>query len=403
MSTQTNGTKRHFAALGAVRMLPSAVSRLSWRQGIAAIGAALGLGILTALSMPAAAQTYTITDLGALHGATGSQALGLNNAGQVAGFANNGSCDHPFLWHPATLNGSNGTMIDLGSFFRPSQDYYGQASAVNASGVVAGFSQSFTMDWAVRSEAFVWSGSSLHKLGVLPNFTNSEAFGINKYGDVVGACTTGQAYNFENPHAFLYHGGKMTDLGILPGGHVSVAFGINDAGEIIGWADDANGYYSIPVIFKNGSIYDMSGQGGLPGGAVAINSAGQIATAHYVRSVDSNGCPENNPHAALWTPATPNGLTGKWVDLGTAGFENSQALALNSHGVVVGSADNGPCTLPHAIVSVNGKMIDLNNLTAGSGWQLEAATGINDAGQIVGYGYFEGQGPTGFLLTPTHK
>jgi hypothetical protein len=36
-------------------------------------------------------------------------------------------------------------------------------------------------------------------------------------------------------------------------------------------------------------------------------------------------------------------------------------------------------------------MIDLNSLLpAGSGWVLESADAINDAGQIVGYGSFNG-------------
>ena len=54
------------------------------------------------------------------------------------------------------------------------------------------------------------------------------------------------------------------------------------------------------------------------------------------------------------------------------------------------------------IFSGNGPMQDLNDLIApGSGWTLEQANGINNSGQIVGFGI----DPTGqtdaFLLTPT--
>ncbi len=46
-------------------------------------------------------------------------------------------------------------------------------------------------------------------------------------------------------------------------------------------------------------------------------------------------------------------------------------------------------------------MLDLNNLLSpGSGWSLQAATGINDLGQIVGYGMINGN-QQAFLLTPT--
>ncbi len=48
----------------------------------------------------------------------------------------------------------------------------------------------------------------------------------------------------------------------------------------------------------------------------------------------------------------------------------------------------------------NGIMTNLNNLLpAGTGWELGAAYGINNKGQIVGTGKFKGQ-DTAFLLTP---
>ena len=45
-------------------------------------------------------------------------------------------------------------------------------------------------------------------------------------------------------------------------------------------------------------------------------------------------------------------------------------------------------------------MYDLNDLLpAGSGWDIQKATAINNGGQIVGYGYINGQGHA-FLMTP---
>jgi hypothetical protein len=45
-------------------------------------------------------------------------------------------------------------------------------------------------------------------------------------------------------------------------------------------------------------------------------------------------------------------------------------------------------------------MLDLNDLIpAGSGFTLQAARGINDAGQIAGFGTFDGA-THAFLLTP---
>ena len=49
----------------------------------------------------------------------------------------------------------------------------------------------------------------------------------------------------------------------------------------------------------------------------------------------------------------------------------------------------------------NGQATDLNSLLpSGSAWTLLAATGINDLGQIVGYGTCNGVNE-GFLLTPS--
>jgi hypothetical protein len=48
----------------------------------------------------------------------------------------------------------------------------------------------------------------------------------------------------------------------------------------------------------------------------------------------------------------------------------------------------------------NGEMLDLNERIApDSGWELSRATAINDRGQIVGYGLFQGQ-QAGFVLIP---
>ena len=53
----------------------------------------------------------------------------------------------------------------------------------------------------------------------------------------------------------------------------------------------------------------------------------------------------------------------------------------------------------HAFLYSNGTMTDLNALIP-SGWTLEQANAINDAGQIVGYGYNPQGQQDAFLLTP---
>jgi probable HAF family extracellular repeat protein len=88
------------------------------------------------------------------------------------------------------------------------------------------------------------------------------------------------------------------------------------------------------------------------------------------------------------------------VDLGTlAPGQDSEALAVNSRGQIVGWS-GFPDALPRAFLWQEGVMLDLNGLIpANSGWLLMRATGINDEGQIVGEGFWNGLRRV-FLLTP---
>jgi probable HAF family extracellular repeat protein len=168
-----------------------------------------------------------MSDLGTLPGRTDSTATGINNNGQVAGYSYTSSNDgayHAFLWS------ATGGMSDLGTLGGTLSLAYG----INNSGQVAGYS--YTAGNTAR-HAFLWNASGgMTDLGTLGG-TFSEAFGVNNSGHVVGAATTaGDAV-----HAFLYSGGVMNDLGTL-GGSTSFAIGINDSGWVVGEADTADGY-----------------------------------------------------------------------------------------------------------------------------------------------------------------
>jgi hypothetical protein len=84
-----------------------------------------------------------------------------------------------------------------------------------------------------------------------------------------------------------------------------------------------------------------------------------------------------------------NTLTGS-VDFTAALGPNS----LNDEGQIVGSI------FDHPVLYDNGTLTDLNALVAGSGWTLIGAEGINDSGQIVGYGTNPSGQEVGYLLTP---
>src|SRR5262249_27371065 len=120
----------------------------------------------------------------------------------------------------------------------------------------------------------------------------------------------------------------------------------------------------------------------------AINENGHVVGGQY-------GDPFH-PHAFL--SENPNSPA---VDLKTLGGDNSTAFAMNVNDWVVGFSDSSPTSGALPFLYNGTIMIDLNTrLVNGAGWKLLTATGINDSGQIIGNGVYNGQ-QRGFLLLPT--
>ncbi len=99
-------------------------------------------------------------------------------------------------------------------------------------------------------------------------------------------------------------------------------------------------------------------------------------------------------HAFVWS-------RGTMTDLHPAfGFTHSRAVEINASGSIVGHVASAYTSPVRAVLWQRGVAMDLNDLIpADSGWLLRSAEGINDRGQIVGFGTFEGQ-TRAFLLTP---
>jgi probable HAF family extracellular repeat protein len=102
--------------------------------------------------------------------------------------------------------------------------------------------------------------------------------------------------------------------------------------------------------------------------------------------------------AFVWTPTTVNGTTGSKIELGTLGGTTSEARAINSAGIVVGTATDAAGKYRAFIWDSTNGMRDLGAVAgpdrvsaAGLGWTLEAAYAINDRGQIVGRGNNQGR------------
>jgi probable HAF family extracellular repeat protein len=285
------------------------------------------------------------TDHGVLGNNKFSVAEAINNVDQIAGSSNFGAS--PTAFHAVRISG--GVMTDLGSITGSS---YGKG--INSSNTIAGYSEYGGP--AGTYHAVEWTSSNT-LIDRHPNFggNTSQAYDINNSGVIVGS---GNGSSFtQYPHPFRYNG-SFTDLGLMPawaplfnqvvGGE---AFGINGTGEIVGGNFYVGGFNQTKIW-----------------------------------------------HAFKWTQS------GGYTDLGNLGQGGdwSQAFDINDSGHVVGWANTTFGDSPkHAWVwTGSGAIQDLNNmLVGGDGWVLTSANEINNNGQIVGYGTFQGK-PRGFLLTP---
>lgn len=203
-----------------------------------------------AFQAPPPKPRYTITNLGTL-GGIASQAFGISNDGQVVGMSYlPGGAQHAFRWQ-------DGTMHDLGTLGSNESVAYG----VNKAGQVVGMSRLANL----TRRAFLWQNGAMQDLG---GGGDALAYDINDAGQVVGEATF---VDDEGNHAFLWQNGTMQDLGASLGGPISQAFGINKTGQVVGSAYDATN--ASHAFYWDGTMHDM-GAGWSQ--AQSINASAQV-------------------------------------------------------------------------------------------------------------------------------
>ena len=207
-------------------------------------------------------QNGQMTPLEPFPGGYSSYATGVNNVGQVVGWAENGvhdpTCDPTFqiLQFRAAIWQPDGTMQELPPL---PGDRTSAATAINDLGQVVGISGDcgIAVGSVSARHAVLWQNGVPMDLGNIGGDAWNTPTAINNHGTIIGFANTapGTARTFQ---AFVWTPTTgMKSLGLLPGDIRSEALGINDRGQIVGL--DRGGPHTFrAILWQNNKIYDMN-------------------------------------------------------------------------------------------------------------------------------------------------
>lgn len=338
------------------------------------------------MGMPAAALAWTIEDLGDLAGGPSfSEAYGLNEAGDVVGYAATAVANEAFVWKRAT---------GMSLLARPAGFASCRANAINDGGLVAGKCDSTLPG---KRSAVIWQGGQARKVpfGGGDAVSNSAALAVNAQGEVAGTyrepqgtTTLDQAFTWDSRTAT----GMARTIMSLPAdkGGSGRGAAINAQGYIAGNAmqnaapDAHQPWLWSPTIAEPADA--INAVGSLPGASARSGEArGMNDLPNVVGVYDGRGF--------LWTPRVPGATTGSNMPLPIDPYD------INNRGQVVGVSQGKAKMYDVAANTVT----DLGSLpeVSAAGWRaLSMARAINDKGQIVGTGVNAAGEVHAYLLSP---
>lgn len=359
----------------------------------------LGICLVGGEAGRAAVPYYNVTDLGTLGGA--SVARSVNSLGQVVGTYEAGlGKTGAFLWT------AQGGMLDLPGLGGDNTFAYD----INSAGQIVGAAD--TAGGALHARLWDTAGHGTD-INPGPDYW-SAAYAINENGRAVlqGNLTT---QTFGTRLILWDAAGGFVDRRSLEGID-AIGWDINNTDtvalswEAIGSRSDVVGL-DAPAYFwhpENGLWFVPPLTGSMSGNSYGINDRNIVVGGFAVREGRNMVwkafmfVPQYGNQKGYERPYIGRGYT---YSLGTLGGD-SIAWAINHSSQIVGTSALLDDTL-HAFISQYDEveesrvLHDLNNLLVDNpGWVLNEAYGINDVGQIVGYGV-NPQGQThAFLLTP---
>jgi len=299
-------------------------------------------------------QTVTIKELPPLPGHAHSAAYAINSLGQAAGESDTDA----FIAHAAIWQGDG--PHDLQTLATVRESF---AFGINDLGQATG--DVTTLSGAAQT--FYWNGSGMQVIA------RREGYAINNGGRLVGVGGS--------TDGFSWAAGVITQLKPLPGHFSARPEAINDMEVIVGTSIGSTGRRVVKWSGDTPEI--LSGMAGVTGTAYGVNAKGQI-----VGDYDRSGIAQ----AFIWN--ANSGLEDLPL---IEGAFTSHAYGVNGAGDVVGDLGGRPTLWKKSDTGYRLIFID-EHLAADSGWSDLDLYGINDSGQIVGTGSFNGS-DRGFILT----
>ena len=331
-----------------------------------------GLCLLLAdLSQAAPLPGYQLTDLGTLGGAE-SQAMGLNDLGQVVGWSTrnnrpeclaseqNAPCRYGFVWQ-------QGQMQDLGHAHPDAERTY--VVEINDDGIMVGYETDYYPLSGSITRPIKGDKQGLTLLAVAHENGGGQAEDINRQGEIVGC-----SYDEQGQQNLTVWHGKEMQLHAMDKEYYRRGLGINDSGNLVGYQYRPYSFRpNSALLYQHHVVSQLSDQSEVWSEAKDINNLGMVAG-------ELASGPHRPPLAALWLPLLGGEM--QTLELGTLkNYSASSLRGINDQGVAVGQAwdEDGHA---RAIIVLQGKLIDLNTLVS-SQWPLISAEDINNYGQIA--------------------
>lgn len=303
--------------------------------------------LLSSLSLAAvasAAPLYTVTSMGVI--GTFSGGVAISSAGTVAGTRQVAGGPLEAFVHDHVLTPPHGTMA--------------QAAGINRTGIVVG-----TAHGQRGPQAVTWDQGEARAV------TEDASYGlaINDEGNVAGQVIRGsRAQAFRTRDGMV----EMPDQGSWS----SAAYALNENGAVVGTAETGHDRFRAFLWDEAGDLHWLGTLGGRSSYGAALNMDGWV--------VGTAQTGQGDLHAFL-------SLNGIMTDLGTLGGSMSAAYGVNDREQIVGWSSTGQGLAPHAFLWQQGELRNLNDLVSAAAWVLTEATGINNRGQIVGTGWYQGE------------